>query len=370
MDPVLLERPHLSSVLQFPAPVTGVFRHDSDIIVVMKDFLWYYSPFTMRRQIHGLIHQRYRHPVPIKCVCGLTLPRLVLKQMVQTGSSDELNLLLYDSASSLCLLNLDLGFLAHRFLCSFLEQGDTIRDIRSSLSRPTEFVALSRSSIFVCRIDDNELVACHVHPLCASSVAEFGGGYLALFNRRLFYLDGPALKEFRPGLSADHFAVDSANSLIVCRTAKDVAEFEFVGRNKFSVGRMAAYDIGDGFFVALLKSKVIVIMKCDDHQKMAVNVPFYAIEHALDRCFRLVCRVSKQRQTLGIHMFVGDIAVMVEVPLELFPTAEDDDEEEGAEIDIETEPDIDFTTDNLGFDDEEEAGEEQEPSDRSDVESE
>jgi hypothetical protein len=368
MDPVLLERPHLSSVLQFPANVTGVFGHGDEIILVMNQVLWYYSPFTMRRQIHGLVHQRYRHPVPIKYACGLTLPRLVLEQMVQAGSCDELNLLLYDSASHFCLLNLDLGFLAQRFSCSFLEQGDAIRDIRSPLGRPTEFVALSKNLIFVCRIDDNQVVASHFHPLCASSIGEFGGGYLALFNRRLFYIEGPTLEEFRPGLAADSFAVDSAGTLIVCRTAKDVAEFEFVGSSKFSVGPMAAYGMGDGFFVALLKSKVIVIMKCDDRQKMVVNVPVYSIGRALDHCFKLVCRVSKQKQTLGIQMFVDDLAVMVEVPLELFPIAEDDDEEDAA--DIEREPVIKFTTESLDFDDEEEAAEEEEQSDRSDVESE
>jgi hypothetical protein len=44
---------------------------------------------------------------------------------------------------------------------------------------------------------------------------------------------------------------------------------------------------------------------------MAVNVPVYANGHALERCFKLVCRVLKQWQTLGIHMFVDDFAVMV-----------------------------------------------------------
>jgi hypothetical protein len=58
-----------------------------------------------------------------------------LKQMVQTGSGGEVNLLLYDSVSSLCLLNLDFGFFVHCFFCSFLEQGNTIRDIRFSLGR-------------------------------------------------------------------------------------------------------------------------------------------------------------------------------------------------------------------------------------------
>jgi hypothetical protein len=77
-------------------------------------------------------------------------------------------------------------------------------------------------------------------------------------------IEGPAPEESRPGLSADHFAVDSANTLIFCRTTEDVAEFKLIGSSKFSVGPMAASDIGDSFFVALLKSKVVMITKCDD----------------------------------------------------------------------------------------------------------
>jgi hypothetical protein len=36
MDPLLLEGPYLSSILQFPAIVTGVFRHGDGINAFMK----------------------------------------------------------------------------------------------------------------------------------------------------------------------------------------------------------------------------------------------------------------------------------------------------------------------------------------------
>jgi hypothetical protein len=138
-----------------------------------------------------------------------------------------------------------------------------------------------------------ELLACHVHPLYVSPVGEFEGGHLALFNRRLVYIEGPALEGSRPGLSADYSTVDSANTLIVCGTAKNVAEFEFVGSSKFSMIPMAAYDIEDGFFAALLKSKVVVVMKCDDRQKMVVTWSLLGIG-PIDRFLRRVAEVVRE----------------------------------------------------------------------------
>jgi hypothetical protein len=332
--------PYIGAYIEFPAPITAVFRFNRDVAVVMDKLLWFYSPFSSHRQLTaGVIHHEYLHPNTIICVCTVSLPGSYSTAIA--GASDpteavDFDLLLFDSVSAFTVVNLSRSVVCATFEAPHIAAGGVL-ELRGSPDTLGEFAVRTASAVFICQMDLSrdrrgpQIV--HRHRIEASSIREFGGGYLALHNHNLLFIKGEERTEFLPDKPVSRFATDAGNVVAYSQVSpKSEAEVIVVSGPSFRVGHLVAFDAYDEYVVVLLKGWVLLVVNREDvNMRMHIQVGATNVT-GFDKRATIVCGKMEDAQLFAVLFFCNENMMAVQVPQNLFPDTDECVEEDEEEL--------------------------------------
>jgi hypothetical protein len=328
------EKPHIAAFLKFPAGVTAVARFDRDIALIMGSTLWFYAPFSSRRQASaGLIHHKYDHSQQIVAVCVVQLPgsysASVIPGAFDPGAADglEANLLMLDSTASFLIINLGRSFVCADFAAPEITC-ERIQAIRGSLVRPGEFAALTDTAVLICQLNLDlrtqppgaRILA--THAVIGNFIREFATGYLALRDTDLLFIDRESCDEYCPGVRISRVAVDDTAIITVGPESENQGSVIGVNGRSFRVQNLMAFDAHDGYLAILLKSWVLLVIDGNNFShRMHVQVGASKTP-AFDKRTTMLCGVTSDHTALLVYFFCADMAMAVDVPLGLFPSGD------------------------------------------------